>query len=351
MDGTVYAGSSRLYRYHPEKGFKPVNMPEWKNSIGWIDEDLNGNIWMASYSQGVLRYDPYADSLSGIWNPYNGTPIPSLVASVLCDDAGDVWSIGFTAGIARKSGREDSFEGISVKNSPLRTNVFYIAVQDSRGYLWLGSDSGIYRLDPSTLSLRLYSEPDGLAWPCFRKAGAVMKDGTVFFGCADGFTYFNPDRLDKEGVPLTQEDGECVRRILAAVIAILLGTVAAIAGFFLFRRKRAAPSADDLFASELEEFVSEHISEAEFGVAEMEKHFHCSRSTLTRRVKKVTGQTPVDYLRNRRLDAAATLLRGSEVLVKEVGYAVGFSSPAYFTRAFKSRFGQSPQAWRNSVRK
>ena len=351
VDGTVYAGSSRLYRYHPEKGFKPVNMPEWKNSIGWIDEDLNGNIWMSSYSQGVLRYDPYADSLSGIWNPYNGTPIPSLVASVLCDDAGDVWSIGFTAGIARKSGSEDSFEGISVKNSPLRTNVFYIAVQDSRGYLWLGSDSGIYRLDPSARTLRLYNEPDGLAWPCFRKAGAVMKDGTIFFGTADGFTYFNPVLLDTEGVPLMQKNGRGLRRMILAFALILFGLAVSVVGLVLFRRKKSAATADDLFASELEEFVSAHLAEPEFGISDMENHFHCSRSTITRKIKKVVGQTPVDYLRNRRLDAAASLLRDSDVLVKEVGYAVGFSSPAYFTRSFKARFGITPQMWRSSARK
>ena len=350
-DGTVYAGSSRLCRYCPEKGFEPVNMPEGKNSIGWIEEDADGNIWMASYSQGVLRYDPSADSLSGVWNPYNGSPVPSLVASVLCDAAGNVWSIGFTSGIAVRSGQDDSFASISVKNSPLKTNVFYIAAEDSRGYIWLGSDSGIYRLQPSSRSLRLYSEEDGLAWTCFRKAGAVMKDGTVFFGTADGFTYFSPVRLDEEGVPLIKEDRHDLRRWLAAIIAVLLGCAVAVVGIFFFRRKDSAPSADELFASGLEEFVSAHLSETEFGIAEMENHYHCSRSTLTRRIKKVTGQTPVDYLRNRRLDAAAALLRDGDVLVKEVGYSVGFSSPAYFTRSFKARFGQTPQAWRNSARK
>ena len=350
-DGTVYAGASRLYRFYPEEGFKPVNVPDEKNSIGWIDEDLSGKIWMASYSQGVLCFDPVLDSLSGRWNPYNGTPVPSLVASVLCDSAGNIWSIGFTSGIARKSSQDQSFEGISVKNSPLLTNVFYIAAEDTRGYLWLGSDSGIYRLDPSSRSVRLYTEEDGLAWDCFRKAGTVMKDGTVFFGTADGFTYFNPALLDEEGVPLILEDGQRHRERLIAIIAVLLCSVVAIVVVCFSRRKKSAPSADDLFASVLEQFVSEHLSEAEFGVAEMERHFNCSRSTLTRRVKKVTGQTPVDYLRNCRLDAAATLLRESEILVKEVGYAVGFSSPEYFTRSFKARFGQTPQAWRNAVKK
>jgi AraC family transcriptional regulator len=60
------------------------------------------------------------------------------------------------------------------------------------------------------------------------------------------------------------------------------------------------------------------------------------------------GETLGDYLRRRKLEVAATrLLAQPRVPVLHIALAVGFGSAEAFTRAFKSRFGCSPSAWRN----
>ena len=56
----------------------------------------------------------------------------------------------------------------------------------------------------------------------------------------------------------------------------------------------------------------------------------------------LTDMTPVDYLKMRRLEQAATLLRQG-IRITEVAGRVGFTSSSYFAKCFKSRFGGLPK--------
>ena len=59
------------------------------------------------------------------------------------------------------------------------------------------------------------------------------------------------------------------------------------------------------------------------------------------------GETLGDYLRRRRLERAAVLLRSDPTLpVLNAALEVGFGSGEAFSRAFKAHFGHVPSAWR-----
>ncbi len=69
-------------------------------------------------------------------------------------------------------------------------------------------------------------------------------------------------------------------------------------------------------------------------------HFH-------RLFRSWTGETLKDFVRRRRLEAAGMHLRFEpHDSVTQVAQAVGFESPAAFTRAFRTHFGMTPSAWR-----
>ena len=73
----------------------------------------------------------------------------------------------------------------------------------------------------------------------------------------------------------------------------------------------------------------------------------CSRQTLYRRLKAegLTFEQVLDDLRRRR---ALKLVRDPALAVKEIGYRLGFSDPAAFSRAFKRWTGKSPKAMREA---
>jgi len=72
--------------------------------------------------------------------------------------------------------------------------------------------------------------------------------------------------------------------------------------------------------------------------------------TFNRRFKLATGLSPVDYLQQRRLQAAASLLRDSNLTVAEIGQQVGYGDASYFAKLFRRQFSMTPQKYRESVR-
>ena len=67
-----------------------------------------------------------------------------------------------------------------------------------------------------------------------------------------------------------------------------------------------------------------------------------SRVQLYRKVKALTGLSPVELLREMRLQRANKLLKTTGKTVSEVAYEVGFGTPGYFSSCFKKQYGKYP---------
>ena len=77
---------------------------------------------------------------------------------------------------------------------------------------------------------------------------------------------------------------------------------------------------------------------------------HMSRSNFMRVFRTATGQSPIDYLLQRRLQRAMQLLITTDRSVSQIAFEVGFNDSNYFTRQFKRAQGASPLAFRRSHR-
>ena len=71
-----------------------------------------------------------------------------------------------------------------------------------------------------------------------------------------------------------------------------------------------------------------------------------SRVQLYRKVKALLNINVNDFILNTRLKKAKYLLQHQELSISEVSYKVGFSSPAYFSTVFKSKFGVTPKVFK-----
>jgi AraC family transcriptional regulator, arabinose operon regulatory protein len=76
---------------------------------------------------------------------------------------------------------------------------------------------------------------------------------------------------------------------------------------------------------------------------------HLSSSRLSHLFKHEVGRSLHSYLADRRLKKAAELLRLTETPVKEVSYIVGYRHSPSFVRAFRKKFGCTPNDLRNGV--
>jgi AraC-like DNA-binding protein len=73
-----------------------------------------------------------------------------------------------------------------------------------------------------------------------------------------------------------------------------------------------------------------------------------SRSAFAGRFTRIMGESPMRYLAQQRLQAAATRLETSADSIARIAFEVGYESEAAFNRAFKRAFGSPPATWRDT---
>ena len=105
-------------------------------------------------------------------------------------------------------------------------------------------------------------------------------------------------------------------------------------------------AADKSFVGRLRSAIQENLSDSDFSVERLGEEIGLSRVQLYRKVKALTGQTPVELLRKARLTKARQLLEKTEKSVSEIAYEVGFTSPSYFNKCFKDEFDINPSSLR-----
>ena len=96
------------------------------------------------------------------------------------------------------------------------------------------------------------------------------------------------------------------------------------------------------FLSRFREIVEASLDNSDLSVDDLAASMNLSRVQLYRKVKAVTGSSPVELLRTARLKRAYQLLLTTDKSVSEVAYGVGFTAPSYFTKCFKEEYGMVP---------
>lgn len=91
--------------------------------------------------------------------------------------------------------------------------------------------------------------------------------------------------------------------------------------------------------------VNDRLDDSDFNVETLAEDVGLSRAQLHRRMKDLTGVSVGEFIRNLRLQQAARLLKSDDISISQVTYAIGFSTPAHFTVAFKKYFGITPSEY------
>ena len=99
---------------------------------------------------------------------------------------------------------------------------------------------------------------------------------------------------------------------------------------------------ENAFISRFKKVVEERMTDSELSVETIGSELGLSRVQLYRKVKALTGSSPVDLLRKARLNKAQQLLQTTDLSVSEIAYQVGFTSPSYFTKCYKDEYGKVP---------
>ena len=100
--------------------------------------------------------------------------------------------------------------------------------------------------------------------------------------------------------------------------------------------------AEQPFIIQLRDIIRQRLDKADLSVEEIGDELHLSRVQLYRKVKALTGQSPVEIIRKSRLNHARHLLETTDKPITEILYEVGFSNSSYFAKCYKEEFGKTP---------
>lgn len=100
---------------------------------------------------------------------------------------------------------------------------------------------------------------------------------------------------------------------------------------------------DDVFLWKLNDIINAHLDDTDLSVEMLCKEIALSRTHLNRKMKELTGESPASYIRQLRLRKSTQLLKEGNLTVSEIAFKVGFSSPSYFSQAFRDYYGVTPK--------
>jgi TolB-like protein/AraC-like DNA-binding protein len=101
-------------------------------------------------------------------------------------------------------------------------------------------------------------------------------------------------------------------------------------------------SMNEALISKLTDIVLSNLRDESFSVEKLAKEAGMSRFTLNRKIRSISQQDISQFIRSVRLHEAMKLLQNNEATIAEIAYAVGFGSPAYFTKCFHEYYGYPP---------
>lgn len=206
LHGDIYVGTlSGLQRYNRDNDrFETV--PELANIFIYnLLEDSDGNIWAATYSDGLFMLP--ADSTKWKRFEYDAAKSNSLpsnkVYSVQEDSRNNIWVMTQNGvGVFDKMNGTFDRTFAGVDHIP---GVIYRMVDDGKGHYWLTSNHGIYSIDSHSGRMRNFTTADGLPTNQFNYNSSLMTpDGKIYFGSIDGLVAFDPVRYAVAPISLSK---------------------------------------------------------------------------------------------------------------------------------------------------
>jgi ligand-binding sensor domain-containing protein/signal transduction histidine kinase/DNA-binding NarL/FixJ family response regulator len=196
--GRFWIGTSRdgLYLFDPKTGSSRQILSKHKGklrSIASLMEDKKGNIWFSGNPGiGVLRASTGKVEWFSILLPDYEMSGKGIVMCMHEDVRGDIWLGTFSDGIKKYDAAKNTF--VRAGNGVLRTNNTVLnIISDSQGYLWMSDDLGLARWHPEKNIIQYYSMADGLPGQEIVERSAFRDEtGEIYFGTNNGVFHFNP---------------------------------------------------------------------------------------------------------------------------------------------------------------
>ena len=199
-NGTLYIGTTLgLSYYNRQKDtFESISDFDGVN-VTSLSEDSSGKIWISTYANGIYCFDADAGNIlrhfSSAQTGSNRIPTDKI-SSIFVDSKDRVWAVGLTYGFSVYESAVGQFRSYDSKTcSGLCTDVYFNAIEDNNGNVWISSDKGLLEVNPQTMDMAWYTVRDGLLDDVLKRGVLKTQGGDLYFASQSGFVRFNPSEF------------------------------------------------------------------------------------------------------------------------------------------------------------
>ncbi len=202
-DERVWAAHDSLVWYFDDASARwlafPHRIPRQRTSRVLMFTVDRQALWLATAERGLWRLDRQTGQLRQ-YAHQPGNPRSLSNDALLClsgdpDDPNRLWIGTFSSGLCAFDKQTGYFRRFTVADG-LPNNVIYSVIPDAQGYLWMGTNKGICRLDRSTFATTIYTQAHGLQANEFNRFHWLhLPDQKVIMGGLEGITSFYPAQV------------------------------------------------------------------------------------------------------------------------------------------------------------
>ncbi len=106
---------------------------------------------------------------------------------------------------------------------------------------------------------------------------------------------------------------------------------------------------EEIMVQRIREYLNQHFTEA-VSLESIADAMGCSETYVSHLYKRVTGKTPIQYVIQRRIGLAQTMLISTELSASEIATRVGYDNPNYFNTVFSKTVGMTPIRYRKNYK-
>ena len=194
-DRTTDTFKRYVYSEAPEEGLL--------SGLVWdIQEDSRGNLWIGTQI-GLSKIDRETEKFTHyVYNKNETNSISSSeIRAIFEDSQNRLWIATNGGGLNQFHYDTQTFSSVSTKDG-LASDMITAVVEDNNGMLWVSSSDGLSAYNPDTNTITNYNQSYGLQHKEFNTGTAAKtQNGDLIFGGINGFTRFNPDKIEPNDIP------------------------------------------------------------------------------------------------------------------------------------------------------
>lgn len=347
--------------------------------------DRQGNLWVGSQN-GTLRIYQHGDKRPLYVTPQGKlttqpSAFPGGAYALLQARNGDIWLGTKEAGLYRL--RPSGARHFTVSHytpepgNPysLSANSVYALCEDSRGRIWVGTFGGGLNLVQEHADGQVQFIHRGNVLKGFPLKDARIRclkespDSILLVGTTDGLIACRTSFRHPEDIIFRHHRHIGGATYLKTRIRTLIRRRQELQEFYRARfqphpEETAAPadaesaptayepkrpqleSLDDRFMEQVMECIEQNMDNQDFEIETLAEHLFMSRTVFYRKLKSITGMTPVAFVGEMRIKRALQLMEDDGLTISQVAYMTGFNSPKYFSKVFKKAVGCTPSEYK-----